>query len=58
MLADLADRVGGLGHWAYAVVFLAVCLESAAFLGFLIPAEMLVLLGGFLAAQRILACPS
>ena len=57
MLADLVEHISGLGHWAYVVIFLAVCLESAAFLGFLIPAEMLVLLGGFLAAQGILKLP-
>jgi undecaprenyl-diphosphatase len=57
VLEHLVERVSGLGHWAYAVIFVAVCLESAAFLGFLIPAEMLVLLGGFLASQQVLGLP-
>ena len=57
VLEHLVDHVSGLGHWAYVVIFLAVCLESAAFLGFLIPSEMLVLLGGFLASQGILRLP-
>lgn len=54
MLDHLVHFVEGLGHWAYLVVFLAVTLESAAFLGFVVPGETLVLLGGFLAAQGIL----
>jgi undecaprenyl-diphosphatase len=54
VLEHLVDRVSQLGPWAYLVIFVAVSLESAAFLGFLIPAEMLVLLGGFLASQGVL----
>lgn len=46
--------VGSLGHWAYAIIFVVVCLESAAFLGFLMPGESLVFLGGFLASQGVL----
>jgi len=57
VLEQLIDRVSGLGHWAYLAIFVAVCLESAAFLGFLIPSEMLVLLGGFLASQGVLRLP-
>lgn len=47
----LIKLVSELGRWGYLVIFLAVTLESAAFLGFLIPGETFVLLGGFLAAQ-------
>lgn len=58
MLQGLADRpidwISNLGHGAYLVIFVAVCLESAALLGFLVPGEMLVLLGGFLASQGVL----
>ncbi len=54
MLNRLINIVSQLGHWGYLVIFLAVTLESAAFLGFLVPGETLVLLGGFLAAQGML----
>jgi membrane protein DedA with SNARE-associated domain/membrane-associated phospholipid phosphatase len=54
MLDHLVNLVSQLGHWGYLIIFLAVTLESAAFLGFLVPGEALVLLGGFLAAQGIL----
>ncbi len=54
MLDYLINLVSRLGHWGYLVIFLAVTLESAAFLGFLLPGETLVLLGGFLAAQGTL----
>ena len=50
----LIDWISNLGHGAYLVIFAAVCLESAALLGFLVPSEMLVLLGGFLASQGVL----
>ena len=46
--------VNGIGHWAYLAIFLVVSLESAAFLGFLMPGEALVFLGGFLASQGVL----
>lgn len=42
------------GHWSYAVIFAAAALESAAFLGLLVPGEALVLLAGFLSAQGVL----
>jgi membrane protein DedA with SNARE-associated domain/membrane-associated phospholipid phosphatase len=51
MLDQLTNLVGRLGHWGYLVIFLAVTLESSAFLGFLVPGETFVLFGGFLAAQ-------
>ncbi len=55
MILDyLINLVGRLGHWGYLIIFLAVVLESAAFLGFLVPGETFVLLGGFLAAQGTL----
>ena len=43
MLDRLITLVSQLGHWGYLVVFLAVTLESAAFLGFVVPGETLVL---------------
>jgi undecaprenyl-diphosphatase len=54
MLDRLINLVAQLGHWGYLIIFLAVTLESAAFLGFVVPGETLVLFGGFLAGQRIL----
>lgn len=53
-LDHLVNLISQLGHWGYLVIFLAVTLESAAFLGFLVPGETFVLFGGFLAAQGTL----
>lgn len=52
--AIMLDLVSRLGHWGYLVVFLGVALESALLLGVIIPAETMVLAGGFLAAHGIL----
>jgi undecaprenyl-diphosphatase len=46
--------VSNLGPWAYLAIFLVVSLESAAFLGFFMPGETLVFLGGFLASRGVL----
>jgi membrane protein DedA with SNARE-associated domain/membrane-associated phospholipid phosphatase len=54
MLDYLLNLVGRLGHWGYLVIFLGAMLESAAFLGLLIPGESLVLVAGFFAAQGLL----
>jgi membrane protein DedA with SNARE-associated domain len=54
MLDYLVNLVGRLGHWGYLVIFLGAMLESAAFLGLLIPGEGLVLVAGFFAAQGLL----
>lgn len=54
MLDRLIHLVSNLGHWGYLVIFLAVTLESAAFLGFIMPGETLAVLGGFLAGQGVL----
>jgi membrane protein DedA with SNARE-associated domain len=43
-----------IGYWGYAVIFLGATLESAAFLGFLIPGETLVIVAGMLASLGIL----
>ena len=53
-MIDLVDWVSHLGPWAYLAIFLVVALESAAFLGFFMPGEALVFLGGFLASQGVL----
>lgn len=54
MLDYLVNLVGRLEQWGYLVIFLGAMLESAAFLGLIIPGESLVLVAGFLAAQGIL----
>ncbi|HEV7535476.1 MAG TPA: bifunctional DedA family/phosphatase PAP2 family protein [Acidimicrobiia bacterium] len=53
MIASIAERILGLhGAPALAVVFLLPALESSAFIGFLFPGEIAVLLGGVLASQH------
>ncbi len=54
MVEPFIQWVSGIGQWAYVVIFLVVSLESAAFLGFLMPGETLVFLGGFLASCGVL----
>jgi undecaprenyl-diphosphatase len=54
MLDHLIHFVGRSGHWGYLLIFLGAMLESAAFLGLLIPGEGLVLVAGFFAAQGLL----
>lgn len=54
LLNWVSDLVARAGHWSYAVIFAAAALESAAFLGLLVPGEALVLLAGFLSAQGVL----
>jgi membrane protein DedA with SNARE-associated domain/membrane-associated phospholipid phosphatase len=54
MLDYITNLVGRLGQWGYLVIFLGAMLESAAFLGLIIPGESLVLVAGFLAAQGVL----
>lgn len=49
-LIDLMQRAGSAG---YVVVFIGAMLESAAFLGLLVPGESLVLFAGFLAGQGV-----
>ena len=51
MLQYLINLVERLGQWGYLIIFLGAMLESAAFLGLVIPGESLVLVAGFLAAQ-------
>lgn len=51
MLEHLIDLAGRLGHWGYVLIFLGATLESAAFLGLVVPGESLVIVAGFLAAQ-------
>lgn len=54
----MGDRLIALlwrvGNWGYLIVFAGTTLESAAFLGFLIPGETLVLVSGVLASMGVL----
>ncbi|MFC5520557.1 bifunctional DedA family/phosphatase PAP2 family protein [Polaromonas jejuensis] len=54
MLQHLIAWLGRLGQWGYLVIFLGAMLESAAFIGLVIPGESLVLVAGFFAAQGLL----
>ena len=54
MLQYLIHLVERLGQWGYLLVFLGAMLESAAFVGLIIPGVSLVLVAGFLAAQGLL----
>lgn len=53
MLNYLIELVTRAGHWGYWVIFLGAALESAAFLGVIVPGESLVLVAGFLASQGV-----
>lgn len=58
MLDQLIDLVWRLGPWGYVVVFLGAALESAAFLGLLVPGESLVIVSGVLAAAGLFELPT
>jgi undecaprenyl-diphosphatase len=59
MIASIADRILGLHGWAaVAVVFALPALESSAFVGFVFPGEIGVLLGGVLAYQHKVSLPA
>ena len=58
LLTDfLFDFAWRLGHWAYLLLFLGAALESAAFLGFLVPGETIVILAGVLTSFGVLELP-
>jgi undecaprenyl-diphosphatase len=54
MLFKFMNIISSLGHWGYALIFLAPFLESSAFLGLFIPGETIVVLAGFLSAHGYL----
>ena len=54
MADQLIAMLWRLGRWGYVVIFLGASLESAAFLGFFIPGETIVIAAGALAALGIL----
>ena len=59
MIASITDRILGLHGWgAVAAVFLLPALESSAFVGFIFPGEIAVLLGGVLAYQHKVSLPA
>ncbi|HJW53885.1 MAG TPA: bifunctional DedA family/phosphatase PAP2 family protein [Burkholderiaceae bacterium] len=51
MLDYLTDLLARAGHWGYLVIGLGAMLESAAFIGVVVPGESIVLIGGFFAGQ-------
>lgn len=57
MLESLIDHVGRLGQWSYLIVFVAATLESAAFVGLVVPGDTICLLAGFLASTYVLDLP-
>src|SRR5439155_1436610 len=58
MLANLTDRILGLHGWAaLAIVFLVPALEASAFVGFIFPGEIAVVLGGVLAFEHRITLP-
>jgi membrane protein DedA with SNARE-associated domain len=54
MIEKVLAIVRLLGQWSYLVIFLAAFLEGAAFMGFIIPGETVVVLSGFLASRGYL----
>jgi membrane protein DedA with SNARE-associated domain len=54
MIYKIFEIVHLLGQWSYLIIFLAAFLEGAAFMGFLIPGETVVVLSGFLASEGYL----
>src|SRR2546430_14290458 len=52
MVAGITDWILSLNGWlALAIVFLVPALEASAFLGFIFPGEIAVILGGVAASQ-------
>ncbi len=59
MIDSIARHILGLPGWAaLAIVFAVPLLESSAFVGFVFPGEIAVLLGGVLAFQHRVALPA
>ncbi|HLY83671.1 MAG TPA: hypothetical protein VKQ71_11830, partial [Acidimicrobiales bacterium] len=58
-MPDIASSILGLRGWtALAVVFALPALESSAFVGFIFPGEIAVVLGGVLAFQHHVSLPA
>jgi len=58
VLDSVVDFVWRIGSWGYGVVFVGAALESAAFLGLLVPGESLVIVSGALAAADLFELPA
>src|SRR5437899_6861155 len=59
MVAGITDWILSLNGWlALAIVFLVPALEASAFLGFVFPGEIAVILGGVLAYNGRVALPA
>jgi membrane protein DedA with SNARE-associated domain/membrane-associated phospholipid phosphatase len=59
VLAGITDWLSSLGGWVVlAIVFLVPALEASAFLGFVFPGEIAVILGGVLAANGRVSLPA
>ncbi len=54
MIQTLLHKIIILGNWEYLIIFLAIFLESSAFLGLILPGETMVVLAGFLSSQGYL----
>lgn len=57
MIELLVDFFWRVGHWSYLLLFIAAMLESAAFLGLLVPGETLTVLAGVLVSAGVLGLP-
>ena len=56
MVEDLIrDVAESLGSWAYLLVAVMACAETAAFLGFIAPGEFTIIIGGVLAGEGTLS---
>lgn len=51
---DLAASVAALGRWAYLLLFVLVCLETALFLGPFLPGDSVLFVAGAVAARGLL----
>ncbi len=59
MIAGITDRILSLHGWAaLAIVFALPALEASAFVGFVFPGEIAVLLGGVLAFEHRISLPA
>ena len=54
MIQTLLHKIILLGNWEYLIIFLAIFLESSAFLGLILPGETMLVLAGFLSSQGYL----
>jgi membrane protein DedA with SNARE-associated domain len=57
MVERLVEMFSQVGYWAYPLLFVAATLESAAFLGLLVPGETLTIVAGVLVSAGVLGFP-